>query len=583
MADEALAARFLFALLVAAAAVQASGGECFDTVHDDIASWNASSVDEVLIRDQQTQPLVSVPMRREKGCYLQPHFTVVPMMGASATGVSSRVAVNNSEPVIRRPEPGMTLLIRALVACNRFAGSEPGTSDGNPGYYLSAEVAGPAAHVVPAITRLKSPQGQKEEEIFQLLWPLRDSGTFEVRIREWYDQKYFGFSGGCQNKQTKLIVKPSKHIFGSPAAFSILDGNMQKKLEAPLPFCSRGSALGRWVSSGNKASVQPLLTVLYGPTKAVKGTYEWSPIHCRLRTFSNVSAVADALATAFFAPHYGASEDQQVSPWVVNLHFIGDSTGFYIGGTMAAALSKATILNGKKFTNDVGDKFVPWSMPTHVTITKKGKVSLVVHTYHSRKAISPQGQASIVREIKKRPQLYSPRKGDDRGGGESHVFVFGDSTAHYNCPRVGWKDFEKIRAKTKAGTQELIREVQAAPAAVQSSIAAVWLAPLFPAKTWVKRARVLREDQMKLWRAAESEHIARKASSCGNTSNATSRLIAVDQWAIAEVPGMDGKSASSDGVHYHFTHSPPNANGLFAFSPSPVLHTVIRVMLTVLS
>ena len=32
---------------------------------------------------------------------------------------------------------------------------------------------------------------------------------------------------------------------------------------------------------------------------------------------------------------------------------------------------------------------------------------------------------------------------------------------------------------------------------------------------------------MKLWRAAESEH-RRKASSCGNTSNATSRLIAVD-------------------------------------------------------
>ena len=100
---------------------------------------------------------------------------------------------------------------------------------------------------------------------------------------------------------------------------------------------------------------------------------------------------------SFFAPHYGASEDQQVSPWVVNLHFIGDSTGFTSGARWQPRY-RCYDLERQEVTNDVGDKFVlvdANACDNH----KEGEVSLSCISLE--KGHQPAGHLN-VREIKKR-------------------------------------------------------------------------------------------------------------------------------------------------------------------------------------
>ena len=552
-----------------------------------VVSWDNASIDEALqLRDDISRPLAS------SGCELQPAFTVVPMRGPSAA--SSTASVHKPslvEPILLPESSGAAVtMVRALVICRGKPHVAPAPAV-PPGFYLSAEVTGPTARVVPAIKAAASANGK--QQVFELTWPMSDTGSFELRVFQWYHDLFFGFKGGCQNKQVKLIQLPTTHVGRSPMSFSVLGSNNAPRRDDELPFCTRGASVGRWVSPQNSSGTQDehLLTKSYGPNEKLPYRHEWRPIHCRLRSWTDVGAVADALARSFFSPLYGQSASKL--PWTVNFHFIGDSTGFYMGGVAAAALSKVPILHDGKFTGFTshdGGKYRTRAYRTETTSALNEEIRLVVHTYQSTKAVTALGQLAVLRDIKKDKRTYNPRKGGANGGGESHVFVFGDSTAHYNCPRFGWQDFEGIRKRTRDGAQELIQEATATSESDPGTIAAVWLAPLFPVKTWVKRARVLREDQMELWRAAETGKKVPCRSTDSTKSNEASsgrgsasdgpRVVVVDQWAISEAPGMDG--GGGDGVHYHHTYTPNGGGDRYAFKPHAILHTVIGSMLTAL-
>ena len=473
--------------------------------------------------DNEKPPLELFHEPRGGGCEVQPHVTI----GGVTQPIDSPLTVAHHNG---------TVVVVWVVCPERLERYDH--EAGCPSYpTFWAELFG-ASFVAPVVVSVGM---RAPGRVYRVAWRSHDAGPHELSVRHWGDSAYFKGRSTCGKKRAPP-GRPGKHVAGSPARLTFIKGNGFDD-GRPLPLCGQNEVLNaraRWLrDSGRDSGVFAPRSLSSGPFE-----YAWTPVGCRLRDFAPRSLIDELLG-----PQSGP----------LNLHFIGESTIYYLCLALAGALSNHTQEHlHSKFSRQAKIEGVRKVLQTELAV---GKARL--HCYSTIRATHPRGQAEVLREIVAHQSPDSALR--------KSIFVVGDCGAYSACPSDGASreargrdDFASRRVTATDGTRELILQAgRAVDGGYASSV--VWIAPAFTRKSYMQLVRRMHGDQLALWRHALSEH-------------AGSSLLAVDQRPMSRY--MHPRFAF-DGLHYHSV-SKRSSDGAEVFYGGPVLFTSLRLMFNAL-
>ena len=416
----------------------------------------------------------------------------------------------------------------AWVTCRRGTDTQP---------FFSVEIRG-AARIGASIVLVAQ---SNSWSTFQVSWYQSQSsgfGTFELNVQFWASSQVFSEQRACANRGGS---KPSlgNHVQNSPLMFETSKGSTKR--DTPFPECkNRVPPTGAWVrlspekhgTEDTDPNMNPrgmfdprdiiisrpcddeIVSMscrgrgsLGTPVKEVPFEYHWQPHGCRLKDFD-----PGAFIRGLSRQLSRNASDPETSD--ITMHFLGDSTTFYLCKTFATAVANSKLLlHSAKYTDKsarLHSEFGPFQV--------SGSPKLFVHCDRDDAGYSPLGQSEYLKS--KLGQIHSEATSHQKIRSRQ-VFVVGSSNAHLLC-------HGKAQKRVHDGTVELIESARALNKAVRTMV--VWMGPVYIGRSYAVQAETVFRDQRALWK------MARDAATI------------VEQWHITKPLVHDH---SLDGLHYH--------------------------------